>query len=97
MIAGGSIHTDTSLVDLASLRAQSSHPSRQPSSSSPTPAHLATSFGSIVFSIHVAHLSVVPFLPACHGFVVSVQAIRHVISQNDVWRRAYVFFAVPVN
>lgn len=48
MIAGGNIHAVTALVDSASLRAQSSHPSRQPSSSLPTPAHRATSFGSVI-------------------------------------------------
>jgi hypothetical protein len=54
MIAGGIIHAETAPVDSASLLAQSSQPSRQPSTSSPTPEHRATSFGKvIVVLIHV--------------------------------------------
>jgi hypothetical protein len=54
MIAGGIIHAETAPVDSASLLAQSSQPSRHPSTSSPTPEHRATSFGKvIVVLIHV--------------------------------------------
>ena len=38
----------TALVDSAVRRKQSSQPSRQPSSSLPTPAHRATSFGNVM-------------------------------------------------
>ena len=40
----------TALVDSAVRRWQSSQPSRQPSSSLPTPEHLAISFGNVIGS-----------------------------------------------
>jgi len=47
MIAGATIQQFTSLLDSAVRRMQSSHPSRQPSVSSPIPAQRAMSFGSM--------------------------------------------------
>ena len=48
MIAGGSIHADTSGVDSAVRRLQSWHPSLQPFSSLPTPAQRAMSLGKVM-------------------------------------------------
>jgi hypothetical protein len=86
MIAGGIIHAETALVDSASLRAQSSQPSRHPSSSSPTPAHRATSFGSvIIFLVHF----VLAFKPVLTVFVfdcvVFVNFSAALEGMSEVW------------